>query len=170
MGGCDALCRCGCAWTDKGTQFHCVKFRLGSAGEPTLCSHCYSVPYMKIPANNQVILAQKKTTICTSRKFGYCSSGQVFTSKVDHESPIKSVIAVAAYIRLASRSQAKISKQMKIETSSGFHAQPHLRVARHPPNCHFNSRLARVQLCLSHALSQWPSQALFEAGTKLVGG
>ena len=25
-----------------------------SAGEPTICSHCYSVPYMKIPANNQV--------------------------------------------------------------------------------------------------------------------
>ena len=24
-------------------------------GEPTICSHCYSVPYMKIPANNQVI-------------------------------------------------------------------------------------------------------------------
>ena len=32
-----------------------VKFRLGSAGEPTICSHCYSVPYMKIPANNQVL-------------------------------------------------------------------------------------------------------------------
>ena len=33
-----------------------MKFRLGSAGEPTICSHCYSVPYMKIPANNQVLL------------------------------------------------------------------------------------------------------------------
>ena len=43
MDGCGALCRCGCAWTDKGTQFHCVKFRLGSAGEPTICSHCYDV-------------------------------------------------------------------------------------------------------------------------------
>ena len=47
IGECGALCRCGCAWTVKGTQFHCVKFRLGSAGEPTICSHCYSVPYMK---------------------------------------------------------------------------------------------------------------------------
>ena len=27
----------------QGTQFHCVKFRLGSAGEPTICSHCYDV-------------------------------------------------------------------------------------------------------------------------------
>ena len=43
IGGCGALRRCGCAWTDKGTQFHCVKFRLGSAGEPTICSHCYDV-------------------------------------------------------------------------------------------------------------------------------
>ena len=32
-----------------------LKFRLGSAGEPNLCSHCYCVPYMKRPANNQVI-------------------------------------------------------------------------------------------------------------------
>ena len=40
----------------EGTQFLCVKFRLGSAGEPTICSHCYSVPYMKIPANNQVFI------------------------------------------------------------------------------------------------------------------
>ena len=40
----------------KGTWFNCLKFRLGSAGEPTVCSHCYPVPYMKIPANNQVIL------------------------------------------------------------------------------------------------------------------
>ena len=43
IGGCGALRRCGCAWTDKGTQFHCVKFRLGSAGERTICSHCYDV-------------------------------------------------------------------------------------------------------------------------------
>ena len=33
-----------------------MKFRLGLAGESNVCSHCYSVPYMKIPANNQVIL------------------------------------------------------------------------------------------------------------------
>ena len=43
MGGCGALRRCGCAWTYEGTQFLCVKFRLGSAGEPTICSHCYDV-------------------------------------------------------------------------------------------------------------------------------
>ena len=43
MGGCGALRRCGCAWTYKRTQFLCVKFRLGSAGEPTICSHCYDV-------------------------------------------------------------------------------------------------------------------------------
>ena len=54
MGGCGALRRCGCARTYEGIQFLCVKFRLGLAGEPTICSHCYSVPYMKIPANNQV--------------------------------------------------------------------------------------------------------------------
>ena len=33
-----------------------LKFGLGSASKPIVCSHCYSVPYMKIPANNQVIL------------------------------------------------------------------------------------------------------------------
>ena len=43
MGGCGALRRCGCATTYKGTQFLCVKFRLGSAGERTICSHCYDV-------------------------------------------------------------------------------------------------------------------------------
>ena len=61
MGGCGALRRCGCARTYEGTQFLCVKFRLGSAGEPTICSHCYSVPYMKIPANNQVFFAHLAT-------------------------------------------------------------------------------------------------------------
>ena len=43
MGGCGALRRCGCARTYEGPQFLCVKFRLGSAGEPTICSHCYDV-------------------------------------------------------------------------------------------------------------------------------
>ena len=42
-GGYSALRRCGCARSGKGTQFHCLKFRLGSAGEPTVCSHCYDV-------------------------------------------------------------------------------------------------------------------------------
>ena len=43
MGGCGALPRCGCARMYEGTQFLCMKFRLGSAGEPTICSHCYDV-------------------------------------------------------------------------------------------------------------------------------
>ena len=30
-------------------------FRLGSASAPNICSRCYSMPYMKRPANNQVI-------------------------------------------------------------------------------------------------------------------
>ena len=38
-------------------------------------------------------------------------------------------VAVAAYIRLASRSQAKISKQRNFGTTSVFSAQPHLRSA-----------------------------------------
>ena len=52
MGGCGALRRCGCAWTYEGTQFLCVKFRLGSAGEPTICSHCYDV------LNEDIILSR----------------------------------------------------------------------------------------------------------------
>ena len=28
---------------ERGLKFHCLKFRLGSAGEPTICSHCYDV-------------------------------------------------------------------------------------------------------------------------------
>ena len=43
IGGCGGLRRCGCARTYEGTQFLCVKFCLGSAGEPTICSHCYDV-------------------------------------------------------------------------------------------------------------------------------
>ena len=42
-GGYGALRRCGCSQSGKRTQFHCLKFRLGSAGEPTICSHCYDV-------------------------------------------------------------------------------------------------------------------------------
>ena len=41
IGGCGALRRCGSARTYEGTQFLCVKFRLGSAGKPTICSHRY---------------------------------------------------------------------------------------------------------------------------------
>ena len=40
----------------KKSQFpFVVQFRLGSAGVPNICSPCYTMPYMKIPANNQVI-------------------------------------------------------------------------------------------------------------------
>ena len=42
-GGYSALRRCGWTRSGKGTQFHCLKFRLGSAGKPTVCSHCYDV-------------------------------------------------------------------------------------------------------------------------------
>ena len=42
-GGYGALRRCGCSLSGKGTQFHCLIFRLGSAGERTICSHCYDV-------------------------------------------------------------------------------------------------------------------------------
>ena len=42
-GGYSALRRCGCLQSGKGTRFHCLKFHLGSAGEPTICSHCYDV-------------------------------------------------------------------------------------------------------------------------------
>ena len=43
-----------------------------------------------------------------------------------------------------------------METSSGFLAQPHLRIALHLPICHFNSHLAHVQFLIRHALNQWP--------------
>ena len=42
-GGYGALRRCGCSQSGKRIQFHCLKFCLGSAGEPTICSHCYDV-------------------------------------------------------------------------------------------------------------------------------
>ena len=63
---------------------------------------------------------------------------------------------MAAYIRLASRSQAKLQNNRNWFTCL---AQPHLRRARHPPICHFNFRLAHVRRWIWHALSQWPSQA-----------
>ena len=52
---------------------------------------------------------------------------------------IKNVIAVAAYIRLTSRSQAKFPDN-EIESHSTQGAQPHLR--RVPPDVHFDSHLA----------------------------
>ena len=41
-----------------------MKFRLGLAGEPNVCSHCYSVPYMKIPANTHVIFSPFQLPRC----------------------------------------------------------------------------------------------------------
>ena len=63
----------------------------------------------------------------------------------------KLIVAVAAYIRLTSRSQAKIPKQSNFATTSIFSAQPHLR---RPcgllPNLHFNSHLATEQSYTLH--------------------
>ena len=43
--------------TENGMRLNFIvwKFRLGSASEPNVCSHCYDVPHMKILAKNQVI-------------------------------------------------------------------------------------------------------------------
>ena len=76
---------------------------------------------------------------------------------------------MAAYIRLASRSQAKFQNNA-IESHSGFRAQPHLHRARYPPVVYFNSRLTRVRMWIWHVLSQWPSQAFSKLETKLVCG
>ena len=46
-----------CTEGGRGLNFLCFEnFDLGLADEPNICSHCYSMPYMKIPANNQVII------------------------------------------------------------------------------------------------------------------
>ena len=82
---------------------------------------------------------------------------------------IKNIVAVAAYIRLTSRSQTKFQNKRNW-VHSGFRAQPHLRRARHPPICHLNSRLACLRMWIWHALSQWPSQAFSKLDTKLVCG
>ena len=60
IGGCGALRRCGCARTYEGTQFLCVKFCLGSAGEPTICSHCYDV----LNEDAHEMLSAKWQTFC----------------------------------------------------------------------------------------------------------
>ena len=53
-GGYGALPRCGCSRSEKGTQFHFLKFRLGSAGEPTICSHCCDI------LNEDTVITQQK--------------------------------------------------------------------------------------------------------------
>ena len=70
IGGCGALRRCGCARTYEGTQFLCVKFRLGSAGEPTICSHCYDVlneDYDYTEARSQEPALQQLCNVNTDR-------------------------------------------------------------------------------------------------------
>ena len=101
MGGCGALCRCGCARTYEGTQFLCVKFRLGSAGGPTICSHmhCYCVPYMKIPANNQVLLKWLTMTVLI---------GLQWNRKIDTLLCILDLIVIKNYINGAICSSLKI--------------------------------------------------------------
>ena len=70
IGGCGALRRCGCARTYEGTQFLCVKFRLGSAGEPTICSHCYDV------LNEDLTLLWVKTS--RPEQNGHCFADNIF--------------------------------------------------------------------------------------------
>ena len=69
MGGCGALRRCGCARTYEGTQFLCVKFCLGSAGEPTICSHCYDVlnevTIYQLGLDNGLASIRRQAIICT---------------------------------------------------------------------------------------------------------
>ena len=45
MGRCGTLRRCGCAWTYERTKFLCVKFRLGSAGEPSRLYAATATPF-----------------------------------------------------------------------------------------------------------------------------
>ena len=72
------------------------------------------------------------------------------------------MVAVAAYIRVASRSQPQFQNN-EIESHSGVRAHPHLRRARYPPVVHFNSRLASVRMWIWHSLSQWPFPGSIEA-------
>ena len=69
---------------------------------------------------------------------------------------------MAAYTRLASRSQAKCQNN-EIESHSSLRAHPHLHRAWYPPVVHFNSHLAHVRMWIWHALSQWPFPGIFEA-------
>ena len=73
MGGCGAL-----RWTYEGTSFLCVKFRMGSAGEPTICSHCYDVLneyiyiYIYYPTKSVIMLDNKKSPVATKLEIYYC--------------------------------------------------------------------------------------------------
>ena len=82
---------------------------------------------------------------------------------------IKNVVAVAAYIRLTSRSQAKFQNN-EIESHSGLRAQPHLRKVQYPPVVHFNSRFASVRMWIWHSLSQWPFPGISKLEKKLAYG
>ena len=76
---------------------------------------------------------------------------------------------MAAYVRLATRSQAKFQNN-EIESHSSFHVHPHLRRAWYPPVVHFNSCLASVRLWIWHSLSQWPFPGISKLEKKLVCG
>ena len=71
------ICVCVCLsafFLEKGVFFSAIirekgvffKLWYKRAGELNICSHCYSVPYMKIPAINQVILLSTGRDICCS--------------------------------------------------------------------------------------------------------
>ena len=75
---------------------------------------------------------------------------------------IKNVIAVAAYIQLASQSQAKFhNKQNWVSFRLPCAAAPAQSTASAYLSLQFSPHPCAV--VLRHALSQWPSQALFEA-------
>ena len=47
----------------NGAQCHCLKFRLGSAGEPTICSHCYDVLNEDWSYSPETLNSGKKSSI-----------------------------------------------------------------------------------------------------------
>ena len=58
----------------------------------------------------------------------------------------------------------------EIESHSGFRVQPHLRRARRPPICHFNSHLAHVRLFYATHCPNGLPRHFSKQQTKLVGG
>ena len=60
----------------RGLNFLCYKhFRLGLAGEPNICSHCYDDLYMKMPANNQATLLARPGQVVNMRLVNAASHG-----------------------------------------------------------------------------------------------
>ena len=73
---------------------------------------------------------------------------------------IKNVVAVAAYSRLASQSQAKF-QTMKLSPLSALQAAAPAQSTI--STCSFDFRLARVRMWIWHTLSHWPFPGIFEA-------